>query len=327
MVLGGWNSTAQAALSFRQHLVELARDRVVDRIEFKKLTHTARGVQSADPDSEDAILAADVMQFLVEQKEAVELTYRLPSMGTAQQLDLTFTFVPTYSESEPIMGRNAREMVANISQADTLEDTTNDDNRCGTATLISAYLLLGGNFDNLARLIGLPAHQRRLSYENIHRAQEHLYLYANTDDEDGITAGFTYGIAPNGKIVDIAPTDEMKRAADKIKLRLFPILGETDKTKYLREKALNQFWSKNPQAILQVGVYLDESSGHVLAPTAAKDQNHFILVFRDRGHFYLLNTGMLNNGDGSVLREMTPQEVRAMLYSSDGTLNGLLLGR
>lgn len=326
-VINGTAHAAHAALSFRQHLIELARDRVVDRLEFKKLASTARGVQSADPDSDDAVLAADVMQFLEEQKEAVELTYRLPSMGTERERELTFTFVPTYSESDPVAGRNAREIVANISQADTLEDTHNDDNRCGTATLISSYLLLGGTFETVSKLIGLPAHQRQLSYENIHRAQEELYLFADTNDEEGITAGFTYGVAPNGKIVEIAPTDEMKRAADKIKLKLYPILGETDKTKYQREKALQLFWSKYPQAVLQVGVYLDESTGTVVAPTASRDQNHFVVVFRDRGKLYLINTGVLNNGDGSALKEMTDKEIRTMLYTSDGTLNGILLAR
>ena len=87
------------------------------------------------------------------------------------------------------------EAIANISQNDKLSSTFNDNNRCGAASMINAYLLLGGSFADAAGKFNL---EKDFTYKNVHLLQEKLYEYANSDNKAGLVSSYRYFYNNNG---------------------------------------------------------------------------------------------------------------------------------
>ncbi len=190
--------------------------------------------------------------------------------------------------------------------------------------MLNAFLLMGGQFNDATRMLGMPYTQSSMSYENIHMAQEKLYDTANTNGEAGLTSGYTYQYGSDNKIVNARNTNEIVKAADTLGLKIQPLMGETRDTLNLREKSVNEFWASRPNGVLQVGVHLDQNTGE-MTPLAKSgfQQNHFVIVTRQNGQYVMLNSGVVSNGNGSARRALSNAELQDYVYRSSGTVNGL----
>lgn len=307
---------------FRQTFVQATQDAVLDRKELQKLRQTAEQVQQAEPDSEDASTAQQVMDYLNQQHSTTDISYSLAS-SKHPPLQVEFSFTPTYAESELVAGSSAREQVSNLSQTDSLTETNDDGNRCGAASMLSAHLLLGGSFSSAAEKLGMPAQQRSMTYQNVHRAQEKLYDRVNTDQESGLSSGFRLSATPEGNILSSRASGEMVSAAQLLGVKLQPLLGDSTNSLSERRSAVTSFWQSHPNGVLQVGSTLDENTGEVSPPASPAEQNHYVLIQREGDDFILTNSGVLNNGDSSASRRLTAEEYNRFVNFNVGSVNGL----
>lgn len=307
---------------FRQQFSQFASNGVIDRNEYLQLRQSAQLTRQQNANSLDAQTAEQLMTFLDKQQDTVNINYTLRSPN--QAVLFQFKFSPHYSESDTIAGNTTLEQLANVSQSDLLDSTNDDDNRCGAASTLNAFLLMGGQLNDAVRMLGLPNSQSQMTYENIHLAQEKLYDIANTNGEAGLTSGYTYQYGADNKIVNARSTNEIVKAADTLGLKIQPLMGETRDTLNQREKAVKEFWALRPTGVLQVGVYLDQTTG-TMKPLSQDgiQQNHFVLITRHNGHYIMLNSGVLNNGDGSARRVLSQTEMQDFVYRSSGSVNGI----
>lgn len=306
---------------FRTAFVQATQDRVVDRNDLQRLRQTAASVEAAEPDSEDAQAARQVIQYLDQQHDTSDISYGLQS-SQHDPLQVDFTITPTYSESDTVAGATAREQVANLSQSDTLTATNDDMNRCGAASMLNAYLLMGGSFNTAATQVGLPENERSMTYANVHKAQERLYDHANNNGEAGLTSGYSSRMQGD-QILSATSSGEMTRAAQKLGVSMQPLLGNTPATLSQRQTAADAFWQSHPTGVMQVGVNLDQNTGNVTAPASAGDQNHYVLIQREGDHYVMTNSGVLNNGDGSASRQLSQEEYESFVNTNPGSVNGL----
>ncbi|MFN8671981.1 MAG: hypothetical protein U0457_07860 [Candidatus Sericytochromatia bacterium] len=308
--------SASEKVNFSKKFIELSQDGYLDKNEFlylKKITKNNL--------IEDKEFANQTIKNLSKFSERIKLDYSIEDVS-GKITNLHFIFTPTYSENELIKGKNMLEVAANISQKDNLDETKSDDARCGTASLVNAYLIMGGNFKKLAREFSLSSEK---TYKNIHLIQEKLYDIANVEKKDGIYSGFKYKTSISGKISDIRPSGEIVYASDKIGIGIIPLVGKTVDTMDNKRDAVLEFFNKNPRGVLQIGVYLDTKTGELLRPSNEFPQNHFIIAVKKDKSYYILDTSRVNNGDGKNIKKMSNQDINDLIYYTSGIINGLIL--
>ncbi|MBC7473189.1 MAG: hypothetical protein H7263_02770 [Candidatus Sericytochromatia bacterium] len=308
---------ATAMTTFRGKFIELAtNDGVLDKIEYQYLKKLAQ-----DPSLHDAAFAEDTLKNLSKYSDRIKLEYTLQVDGTSEQT-INFTFTPSYSESEKISGKNAIEIISNISQKDNFNETSSDNDRCAAASMINAYLLMNGNF---AKLAGKYNIGKELTYKNIHLLQDKIYRLANTDGTPGIYSGYKYKSYSDGNIFDIKPNGEIIKVGETVGIKLIPLLGNNTATIHNRKKEVNNFFSQHPYGVIQVGVKLDLKNGDIRAPRLDSDQNHVIIIFKRNKKIYMADTSSINNGMGKNVRLLSESQLGYLVYNTSAIVLGLLI--
>ena len=310
---------------FTSSFIYAASDGVIDQREYIELYQKANRVINSDPDSIDSQIAEQVITFLNKQNKKIKVIYKIPKTEESSVAkELNFIFAPTYSEDDFIKGNSLIDVISNISQDDLLPYTDNDADRCGSASLLDAYFLLGGRFDNIASKLNLSSD---FTYKNIHLAQEKLYNSANTDNKAGLTAGqnIKYNIF-TGKVTKASAIGEILNVANMLNIKISPLVSPYIDDKSEKKDEVVEFFKKNPNGMLLVGVYLRED-GVVFAHNRTNEQNHFILIFKYNDTFYMANTGTNTNGDGSAVKELSVSQLIILVYNNDGDINSLSLNK
>lgn len=297
--------------NFRTTLIQLSQDKVIDRAD---LAHLRQIGQSAPKGSAEAQMAGQVLGFLDEHSKAIQIRYGIPGQT------LEFDFTPAYAESDLIPGDNPRDRLSQVAQGDTLPETNDEHQRCGAASLLNAWLLLGGSFDEASRKLGLPAGE--MSYANLHRAQEALFDQSNHDGGGGLSSSFSY-THRGSAILSVELSGEVSTALNKLGLRGTPLLGARVESMHQRQAAVDAFWQTHPEGVLLTGVYLDTGTGEIRSPSAAWPQNHFVTVFKDRSGHAMLDTGASDNGLGNSLHSLSPDQLAGFVYQSSGHVIGV----
>lgn len=307
---------------FRAAMHQAAADKVIDRHELQALRALKNDLQKQAPRSEDAQLAARTLKTLDSYSGTVKLNQ---PMGKAEgkTVYLDFELTPTYAEKDRIPGKTPLEIVANISQGDSLSDTRDDNSRCAAATLINAYLLLGGDFTALPAKLGLKLDSPDLTYENVHRLQEALYQQANVQGGKGLNISDSNRYDWNtGRITRPEIVGESRIAATKLGLTTHALMGSTRDTMHLREQAVKAFIAQNPKAPMYVTV---AGGPPVSAPADLDKYNHAVTIHHENGKFYLFDTGVNDNGASRAMRVLSAPEVKSLLYENKGYVFGLTL--
>ncbi len=304
---------------FRKELIQASSDGVLDKREWQGLKKTAETVKAEQSSSDDAHLTKQVVPFLDSVQVQTQIGYTL---NGPEKTQLQFNFSPHYSESELVPGRTPREQVNYIAQRDHLPETNDESNRCGAASMLNAFLLMGGSFSEAASRLGLPASQREMTFGNVHRAQEALYDFASGGSEQGLSVELlkTYS---NGQLQSVELQGDIVKAAQKMGLKATALHGKTSDTFDQREEAVKNLFYRNPSAVLLVGVNLNQHSGTLSSPAENQPENHFVTVFRDQGKFYVADTGASDNGKGNAVRELSRDQVTSFVYQSPGSVLGI----
>lgn len=310
-------NTESQKINFSKKFIDLVSNGYLDKNGFDYLKKLEKS-----EDIEDKKFAKQTISNLINFKERIKLEYTIEDVDNNKNINLNFVFTPTYSENDKIAGKTIYDIISNISQKDNLDETKSDDDRCGTSSLVNAYLIMGGNLKKLTKEFSL---NNDLTYKNIHLIQEKLYDIANVDKINGIYSGFKYKSFLNGSITDIRPSGEILYASDKIGITIIPLIGKTVKTIDNKKLAVEDFLKKNPKGVLQVGVYLDAKNGNLIKPSANFPQNHFITIFKINNTYYVSDTSHVNNGDGKNVKKLSNIEVNELIYNTSGIINGLLL--
>ena len=300
---------------FDQALYQYTQDGALDGQEYAWLRQL--GGQSL-PD-QDRALARHFLSFAGKYTGFIHMSYSYYRSGS--QIRLSFVFAPTYAENSVIEGRSSRELLGQISQNDVLPTTQADAERCGAAALLSAHYLLYGSFDEAFARLNIQA--QGLTYRSIHQAQEALYQQANSDGKSGLVSMFRYTLYTDGRVDKPVAEGEIKDAAHLVKLKVQPVIGPRKERFNQRQQAVQAFWRLYPEAAFLVGVHLDEKTGRIWAPTERAGQNHFVLIFRQNNSVWLLNSGVLDNGNSKALQALSPRQVQDMLYHTEGSVDAV----
>lgn len=297
--------------NFRSTLIQLSQDGVIDRLDLTRLKQTAAQARKG---SDDAWTAKQVLGFLDKYREATHIRYGIPGQT------LEFEFTPAYAESDLIPGESTLEKLKNVSQSDTLSETDDDHQRCGAASLINAWLLLNGSFEEVNQKLGLE--RSELTYGNLHRAQESLFDKSNSDGQGGLRSSYSYSYSGDA-VHNVTLGGEAAEAIRVLGLKAEPLTGKTVSGFDFRKESVTSFWQKQPQGILLTGVYLDTDSGELQSPDQEHPQNHFVTIFKEGSSYYLLDTGASDNGLGNSLHELSAQQLEGFVYQSSGHVIGL----
>jgi len=304
---------------FRKEVIQASSDGVIDKSEWLTLKKTGEAVKANQPLSADAQLASQVLPFLDSVQVQTRIDY---SLKDPEKTRLQFDFSPNFSESERVPGRSPREQVSYIAQRDHLHETTDEGNRCGAASLLNAFLLMGGSFSEAASRLGLPANQREMTFGNVHRAQEALYDFASGGSHQGLSVEL-HKTHLNGQLQSVVLQGEIVKAAEKIGLKASVLHGKMANTFDQREEAVKNLFYRNPSAVLLVGVNLNKTTGTLSPPAENLPENHFVAVFREQGNYFLADTGASDNGKGNAVHELATDQVKAFVYLSSGSVLGV----
>ncbi len=301
---------------------KVAADKLVDRTELGQLRELKNHLQKTVPGSDEAKVAARTLQSL-DQYKSQQLINHPVKQPDGKTVYFDFTISPLYSESELVPGKNPLEQVANLSQGDLLADTKQDNYRCAASTVLNAYLLLGGKFENLPAKLGLSVEHAEMTYANVHRVQEALYLQANINGGNGLNTSYSnrYDFQ-NGKVLLAEIVGESRIAAGKLGLKTHALTGNNRDSLNQRTHAVNAFLQANPQA----AIYLTVKGGPpVTAPRDFEKYDHAVTLYHDKGKFYLLDTGVNDNGGNKALTKLSPERVKELLYENQAYVFGLTL--
>ncbi|PIQ26310.1 hypothetical protein COW36_15030 [bacterium (Candidatus Blackallbacteria) CG17_big_fil_post_rev_8_21_14_2_50_48_46] len=308
---------------FSDALILSIDDGVLDRDEYRQLKQ--HYFQNSALPGEEQRLSKHFFKFISKHKQFIKINYGFYKGSQQNPVRLDFVFAPNYTENDQVPGKTWQEVLSHISQNDTLTETQQDSYRCGAAALLGARFLLKQDFASAFELLRVPLQAPRPTYREMHLAQEQLYNYANTDGSPGLVSAVRYVVYSDGRIAKPVSEGEIQRGADLLQLNLEPLIGSTRSTLYRRKDVVLRFWRKNPQAVLLIGVYLDEKSGEIYPPSKSKVQNHFILVFRQNSNVFLVNSGVSDNGGGKAIRQLNSTELNAFVFSTQATLQGATL--
>lgn len=298
----------------------IAADKLIDKTELGQLRELNQQLQKTAPGSDEAKAAARTLQTLDQYKSETRLNQPV-KQPDGKTVYFDFTLSPLYSESELIPGKTPLEQVANLSQGDLLADTKQDNVRCAAATILNAYLLLGGKFEELPAKLGLSAEHAEMTYANAHRIQEALYLQANVNGGTGLNISdsnrYDY---QTGQVTRPEVVGESRIAANKLGMKTHALMGMHKDTLYKREQALNNYLKEHPQAVFYVTV---KGGPPVTAPADYEKYDHAVTVYHDKGNFYLLDTGVNDNGGNKALSKLNRDRVKELLYENRGYVVGL----
>lgn len=304
-------------LYFRDKFIEFSlNDGVLDKKELTELKNLAKQGNVVDQSFADKVLK-DLDTF----KSTTKVNYTI-NVEDKVLKKLSFVFTPSYSERERVLGKTRMEVVSNISQSDSLEETKNDDSRCVAGALLNSFLLQDGDFSNIAKKLDI---EPEMTFKNIHLAQEKLYLYADKDG-GGLSSGVNYNYQKeSGKILNVTAQGEVIDVAKKLNLEIVPLIGDNINTIDQRKNQVDSFFKNNPKGTLQVGVYLDNNTGELSSVNGDSTSNHSVTIFKKDNEFYLADTGQINNGDGNNVIKINNEQMNALVYTSSSTVNGLIL--
>lgn len=287
---------------FEGVLAQFVKDKTIDRDEYNKLKELLKSAERSPNKSyvkaNESIINM-LMKKLEEGKEKNETELLINPFFFSQSYQekifetSLFDFTPTYSENDIIEGETAFDIVSNITQSDALLETKTDGNRCAPSSLLNAYLLMGGNFEDLAKKFGVEGD---LTYKNVHLLQDKLYTNGNKDAKpgfsNGIPSALTYEFDKLQKDLDKLDKEfeeiskkygsgsfkkesksnkkpkeksELEILAQKMNLNVKPLIGLSNKKDtsgfYLtdRKKIVDDFFKANPKGTISIGVNLKES--------------------------------------------------------------------
>lgn len=306
---------AEGQVSFESALKQYTQDGVLDNREYSYL----KSLNQSTMTPTDLRLAKHFLNFTEQHRSYTRMTYTY-QRSSHTKVVLNFVFAPTYSEDALLTGQTYRDVLGLISQNDALPETVEDAHRCGASAILSAHFLLYGSFKTAFERLNMNTPE--LSFRAIHIAQEQLYRYANTDNKPGLVTQFKYKVYPDGRIEGAQSEGEVKRGAALLGMRVQPLLGSHKQSIYQRQQEINTFWSMYPRAPLMVGVYLNQKTGEVYPPNDSNHpQNHYVLIFRENNRYWLINSGVLDNGNGSALYELNSSQLPAFLYQTHGSID------
>lgn len=300
---------------FDQALYQYTQDGALDSQEYAWL----RKLGTQNLPEPDRALARHFLGFAAKHASYIRMTYSY--YRSNRQITLSFAFSPTYSEDSFLEAATSRDLLGLISQNDLLAETEADGERCGAAALLSAHYLLYGNFD--VAFARLNIHPQTLTYRTMHLAQEALYRQVNTDGKAGLVSMFRYTQYSDGRVDNPVPDGEILAAAKLMRLRVHPLIGLNKQRFHDRKQVVQNFWRLYPAATMLVGVHLNDKTGQVSPPSPQAPQNHFVLIFNQNNRIWLLNSGVLDNGNRSALKALSPNQVQAMLYQTTGSIDAL----
>lgn len=277
-----------------QALGEHARDGLLDQADFAALRQLAS--------------SADDRAHLDELAELDHFS-GLPVLDAQGQAQLLPQVDLSYSETQLVPGETPAEIVAHIGQGDRLEDTQTENFRCGAGASVNAVLLTRGRegFAALARSLHQP---ESLTYENIHRVQDALYLQAGGKWAQGDAArqsGLNLSTRTQGALRK-AEGSQVK-ALELAGFQVEPLRGESE---------IRAFFARHPQATMLVTVARDDRQ----TDFGAAEPNHAVLINFDKGGFYVSDT-YARSGTGLNHRPLTASEQTAWFASSHLSLGNL----
>ncbi|MEK7434655.1 MAG: hypothetical protein AABZ74_16090 [Cyanobacteriota bacterium] len=304
-------------ISFSDRFIEFAsNDGVLNKKELQELRDISK-----NPNLKDKYVADNVLQNLDSFTKPTNVTYSIQDSSSVFK-NVKFKYTPNYNELDRVYGNNNFERVSNISQSDALEETKNDGNRCAASTLLNAYILQGGDFGVLSEKFGI---EKEFTFKNTHLLQDKIYMFADKDGA-GLTSGISYSYNPSsGKITKLEATGEIIEAAKKLGLEITPLAGDTVNTINQRKEKVDNFLAKNPNATLQIGIYLDTKTGTLNSIDKEHPENHSVTILKKDGDFYLVDTGQGDNGAGKSSTKLSQNQVDAFVYYSIGNVNGVTL--
>jgi hypothetical protein len=187
--------------------------------------------------------------------------------------------------------------------------------------VLNAYLLLGGKFEELPSKLGLKPEHSDLTYANVHRVQEALYLKANVNGGEGLNISDSnrYDFQ-TGRITRPEVVGESRIAANLLGLKTHALMGPTREKMTEREPAVKAYLAQNPKAVFYLTV---QGGPPVRAPQEYEKYNHAVSVYHEKGKFFLLDTGVNDNGAGRAMKPLNPTEVKELLYDNKGYVFGL----
>lgn len=317
---------------FEGVLAQFVKDKTIDRDEYNKLKEVLKSAERSPNESKVKVNESIInmlMERLEKGKEKNESDLLInPFFLFASQKNIFetsfFNFTPTYSENDTIEGETPFDIVSNITQSDSLLETKTDGSRCAPSSLLNAYILMGGNFEDLTKKFGIEG---GLTYKNVHLLQDMLYTNGKISDKVGFSNGdnetFNYTIdkldeklakldkefdelsKKYGKSTAKKETkssrkpkekSELEVLAEKINLNVKPLVGFSNKTDssgfYLtdRKKIVDDFFKANPKGTISIAVHLRKSDKKV-NDSDLLGKNHAVLGapnLADRNHAVLV---------------------------------------
>ena len=226
---------------------------------------------------------------------------------------LTSCQTTSFEESDSLPEGRTLERLAYVSQLDELEDTVADYARCSCAATLSAYLLLGGDFETVAREFGV---EPELTYANVHRVQEALYHHANVDGEPGIYGSSIPSFDEEGRLTgwERHPEDEYHRVLEALGLGADRVYGPTRETANDKRVSILE-WTKRP-AVFIVGV--DEDMEHERFGPMHKTGNHYIAIHHEDGRYHALDS--FRTPGNRAHQVLTDQEVEDNLFETPNAI-------
>ncbi len=305
---------AQNTTPFESTLKTYLSDRILDGPEYQQLQKLPGRLHL---NGQDQQLAFALLELLDQQKGPAGIDFTFASQK------YRFYFEPFYSEQGILQGKTRREVLSKISQGDMLIQTQGDNSRCAPSSLLSAHYLVYGNFQTAFNRLNI--HSDRTTYQLIHIAQERLYNHANMDQRSGLSPAYQLKYnRKTGQITKIEVAGEIRRAADLMALRLLPLAGSNIKTLSQRQSAVQAFIRQYPDAPLLVSVYMDLKTGQLHPPQRGKtDDNHAVLVFKESGRYWLINSGTPYNGRGDALIALSPTDLNRFVFQTQGEVYGI----
>ncbi|NET34872.1 MAG: hypothetical protein F6K19_23085 [Cyanothece sp. SIO1E1] len=224
-----------------------------------------------------------------------------------------------YDEESLLPGNSIIEQLAFVSQLDKLEETTTDYARCSAAATLSAYLLLGGDFAEIASKYDI---EPTLTFGNVHRVQEVLYHEANVDGQPGIygTARPKYDSDGNLTGWYVREGDEYHTVVEALGLEMTRIFSPYESEPLNKRPAIEELLSNPGDEVFIVGVNEDMEQ-EKFYPMEEGVGNHYVIMFRHGDHFYALDS--YRTPGRNALVALNEEEVNAHLYYTHNAIYAL----
>lgn len=304
-------------IDFIAEMENTLRDKALDADEYIKLQRAAE-----QPMSEyHTRVARHFLNFLSKLKQTTRVNYTYYT-ARSDKITVTFLFSPHYAETQVIPGQTPREVLSHVAQMDLLPEAHYRAERNGAAILLAAHYLLYKQLDAPFTQMGLSAHP--LTYGQMHQAQKALYLKYESDGKPGLRLEQKYQYYQDGRITNPRFTSEMNDLAQGLELSLVPLLGATRNTLTERKSPVKKFETDNPLPLYLVHLRLDSKTGQISAPESAIHGNFWgLMIANPDGTYAVYNSGVLENGKGDAIRNLTSKEVEKMLYNTSGLVAGI----